>query len=60
MLDPGLGTVIGFHRNLGPIVSVTVVNDEIFVLRNSGARKILRLAQTPDKYPSKKIKDCLT
>ena len=51
VLDPGLGSVIGFHANLGCIVSVAVVDDEIFVLRSNGARKILRLAQSPDKYP---------
>ena len=53
VIDPGLGTFVACHCNIGTITSVAIHGDEIFVLRQNGFRRILRLACTPDPYQSK-------
>ena len=55
VIDPGLGTFIGCHCNLGRITGVAVHGDEIFVLRQEGFRKVLRIAQTPNPYERKSM-----
>ena len=47
VLDPGLGTFVGYHTNVGPILDLVVSKDEIFILRKAVHGKIMRLSKRP-------------
>lgn len=54
VVDPGLGTFVGYNCQMGHVVDVAVCGDEIYVLRRDAElRKIIRIAQTPDQYTRK-------
>lgn len=48
VIDPGLGTLAGYHTSLGTLRDVSVCDDEIFILRDHKERPIVRIAQKPD------------
>ena len=49
VVDPGLGRFVGYHGNLGYIVSVAACGSEIFVLRRvDSGRRIIRLGFAPE------------
>ena len=48
LLDSDKGQFIGWHDNLGHILDVTVCENEIYVLRRAGTRKIVRIASKKD------------
>ncbi len=50
LVDPGTGSAVGYHTNLGHIVDVAVCGDEVFVLRKAPGRILIRLAQKPEAY----------
>ena len=48
LIDPGLGTIVAHHQDVGTIVDVAVNGEEVFLLRKGQDRLIIRLAQTAD------------
>jgi hypothetical protein len=48
VIDPGLGTIVAHHRNIGAIVDVAVNDTEVVILRHGHDRPILRLGQQAD------------
>ena len=48
LIDPGLGTFVAHHKDVGRVVDVAVNGDEVFVLRTGQDRPIIRLAKVED------------
>ena len=45
VIDPGLGTFIGYHSNIGNVIDFAVCEDEIFLLRRGCERSLVRVAE---------------
>ena len=47
VIDPGLGTFVGYLTEVGPILDLVVYRDEILILRNTEAlnQKVLKLSR---------------